>query len=81
MINNISDVRDWNKFWNIYINDIYQYILTQCIMSPGGSGSKASACSAGDPSSSPGLGRSPGEANGNPLQYSCLENSTDWGAW
>ena len=48
---------------------------------PGGSDSKASACSAGDPGSIPGLGRSPGEGNGNPLQYSCLENSMDWGAW
>ena len=36
--------------------------------------SKASACKAGDPDSIPGLGRSPGEGNGNPLQYSCLEN-------
>ena len=41
----------------------------------------ASACSAGDPSLIPGLGRSPGEGNGNPLQYSCLENPMDWGAW
>ena len=38
---------------------------------------KASACNAGDPGSIPGLGRSPGEGNGNPLQYSCLENSTN----
>ena len=45
--------------------------------SPGGSDSKASACSAGDPGSISGLGRSPGKGNGNPLQYSCLENSTD----
>ena len=49
--------------------------------SPGGSDGKASACSAGDPGSISGLGRSPGKGNGNPLQYSCLENSTDWGAW
>ena len=42
---------------------------------PGGSDGKASVCSAGDPSSIPGLGRSPGGGNGNPLQYSCLENS------
>ena len=42
---------------------------------------KESACNAGDPGSIPGSGRSPGEANGNPLQYSCLENSTDRGAW
>ena len=43
--------------------------------------SKASAHNAGDPGSIPGLGRSPGEGNGNPLQCSCLENSMDGGAW
>ena len=48
---------------------------------PGGSEDKASACNAGDPGSIPGLGRSPGEGNGNPLQYSCLENPMDRGAW
>ena len=48
---------------------------------PGGSEDKASACNAGDPGSMPGLGRSPGEGNGNPLQYSCLENPMDRGAW
>ena len=48
---------------------------------PGGSYGKASARNAGDPGLIPGLGRSPGEANGNPLQYSRLENSTDRGAW
>ena len=42
---------------------------------------KASACSAGDPGSIPGWGRSPGEGNSNPLQCSCLENSLDRGAW
>ena len=42
---------------------------------------KESACSAGDPGSIPGLGRSPGEGNGNPLQYSCLENLMDRGTW
>ena len=42
---------------------------------PGGSNGKASARNAGDPGSIPGLGRFPGEGNGNPLQYSCLENS------
>ena len=45
------------------------------------SDSKASACNEGDPGSIPGSGRSPGEGNGNPLQYSCLENSMDGGAW
>ena len=41
---------------------------------PGGLAGKESACNAGDPGSIPRLGRSPGEGNGNPLQYSCLEN-------
>ena len=48
---------------------------------PGGSEVKASACNAGDLGSIPGLGRSPGEGNGTPLQYSCLENPMDEGAW
>ena len=48
---------------------------------PGGSDSKESACHAGDLGSIPELGRSPGEENGNPLQYSCLENPMDSGAW
>ena len=48
---------------------------------PGGSDSKESAYNAGDLGSIPGWGRWPGEGNGNPLQYSCLENSTDRGAW
>ena len=47
---------------------------------PGGSEDKASACNAGDTGLIPGLGRSPGEGNGNPLQYSCLENPMDRGA-
>ena len=48
---------------------------------PGGSDGKVSACNAGDLGSIPGLGRSPGEGNGNPLQYSCQENPMDRGAW
>ena len=48
---------------------------------PGGSDSKASAYNAGDPGSIAGLGRSPGEGNDNALQYSCLENPMDGGAW
>ena len=48
---------------------------------PGGSDGKVSAYNVGDPGSIPGLGRSPGEGNGNPLQYSCLENPMDGGAW
>ena len=46
-----------------------------------GSDGKESACNAGDPSLIPGMGRSPGEGNGHPLQYSYLENSMDRGAW
>ena len=48
---------------------------------PGGSDGKASAFSVGDVGSIPGLGRSPGEGNGNPLQFSCLEIFMDGGAW
>ena len=47
---------------------------------PGGLDRKESACSKGDPGSTPGSGRSPGEGNGYPLQYSCMENSMDRGA-
>ena len=46
-----------------------------------GSDSKESVHNAGDPGLIPGLGRSPGEGNGSPLQYFCLENSMDRGAW
>ena len=48
---------------------------------PGGAEVRASACSVGDLGSIPGSGRSPGDGNGNPLQYSCLENPMDGGAW
>ena len=48
---------------------------------PGGSDGEESTCNAGDLGSIPGLGRSPGGGNGNPLQYSCLENPMDRGAW
>ena len=47
----------------------------------GGSDDKESSCNAKDPGLIPGSGRYPGENNGNPLQYSCLENSMDRGAW
>ena len=48
---------------------------------PHSSVGQESACNAGDPGSIPGSGRSPGEGNVNPLQYSCLENPMDRGAW
>ena len=55
--------------------------LSMLIMGfPGGSDCKVYACNVGDLGSIPGLGRSPGEGNGNPLQHSCLENPMDGGA-
>ena len=54
---------------------------TQAQCFPGGSEVKAFACNAGDLGSIPGSGRSPGEGNGNLLQYSCLENPMDGEAW
>ena len=55
-------------------------MVTSCFKGfPGGSDGKVSALNAGDTGSILGLGRSPGEGNGNPLQYSCLENSLDGG--
>ena len=56
-----------------------QNLSSSCF--PGGSEVKVSACNAADLGSIPRLGRSPGEENGNPLQYSCLENPMDGGAW
>ena len=58
------------KFQDVYFRDF-----------PYSSIGKESACNAEDPVSIPGSGRSPGEGNGNPLQYSCLENPMDRGAW
>ena len=61
-----------------------QYFFTQfiqCLCNIGGSEDEVSACNAGDPGLIPGLGRSPGEGNGIPLQYSCLEDPMDREAW
>ena len=55
--------------------------LKEAMDFPRGSDGKVSAYNAGDPGSIPGLGRSPGEGNGNPLQYSYLENPMDREAW
>ena len=57
-----------------------KFILFYIAVFPGSSAGKESACNAGDPSLIPGLGRCPGEGNGNP-QYSCLENPMDREAW
>ena len=51
------------------------------VVFPGGSDSEESTCNAGDLGSIPGLGRSPGEGNGNPFQHSCLGNPMDRRAW
>ena len=56
-------------------------LISDCLGFSGGSDGKEFACNAGDPGSIPGLGRSPGVKNGYPLQYSCLENSVNRGAW
>ena len=60
---------------------LISYICYICVGFPSGSDGIASACNVEDPGSIPGSGRPPGERNGNPLQYSCLENSMDRGAW
>ena len=57
------------------------YLFYSFLDFPGGSDGKTSAYNAGDPGSFPGWGRSSGEGNGNTLQYSCLENPGDGGAW
>ena len=59
----------------------YLFLAVPLMGFPGGSDGKASSCNAGDLGLIPGLGRSPGEGNGNPLQYSCLENPMNRGAW
>ena len=63
--------------WLVYL----VYIFTSLLGFPGGAEVKASAWNAGDPGSIPGSGRSPREGNGTPLQYSCLENPMEGGAW
>ena len=65
------------------INTCYSDNLNDCLAQgfPGGSVGNESTCSAGDLGLIPGSGKSPGEGHGNPLQYFCLENSMDRGAW
>ena len=73
------DLQWLRAFWDL----LWTVILVQPV-SPGfagGSDGKESACNTGDPGSIPGPGTSPWEGNGNPLQYSRLENSMDRGAW
>ena len=65
--------------WSLFTKNWGQ--VTFSMDFPGGSEVKASACNAGDLGLIPGSGRSPGEGNGHPLQYSCLENPMEGGAW
>ena len=65
----------------LYLKQKAQYCLDKVFDLPGSSASKEPTCNAGDPGSIPGSKRSLGERNGNPPQYSCLENPMDRGAW
>ena len=58
----------------------FSVLISELVYTDGGSLSKESSCNAGDSGSVPKSRDSPGEGNGNPLQYSCLENSMDRGA-
>ena len=83
-IHEVTIISMYYYFCNVYRCIIYKTNSTRgwkgtlqnckCRGFPSSSDDKASACNAGDPGSIPGLGRSPGEGNDNPLQYSCLEN-------
>ena len=66
----VSDIQQSNSVIHIYLQGF-----------PGGLEGKASTCNEGDPDSIPELGRSPGEGNGNPFQYSCLENPMEGRVW
>ena len=75
-VNYPNDVRsNFSRSQKVWLQDRLGWTF------PGCSDGKASTCNAGDSDSIPGSGISPGEGNGNPLQYSCLENSMDGGAW
>ena len=69
------------KFSTFMFSTSFLVLVMSLVSFPGSSEVKASGCNAGDLGSIPGLGRSPGEGNGNPLQCSCLENPMDGGAW
>ena len=74
-------------FWSTIVDlsgltfEMYLFLEIDLCIFPGGSEGKVSAYNVGILGSIPGLGRSPGEGNGNPLQYSCQENPMDGGAW
>ena len=84
-----NTIHNSQRMYTIQCPSIDEWINKRCYIHtteyrrdfPGGSDGKASIYNAGDLGSSPGLGRSPGEGNGNPLQYCCLENPLDREAW
>ena len=78
----LSGYDDLDFCWYFIISN-YQNVYCEHtkLATPGGSDGKTSACNEGDPGLIPGLGRSPGKGNDNSLQYSCLKNSRDRGAW
>ena len=71
----------WKRYKSIHNYFIIFLTLNSGLVFPGGPESKESACNAGDLGLVSGLGRSPEKGNGNPLQYSCLENPMNKGAW
>ena len=75
-----SDMNDVTQHTHSMVYRRKEYIEI-CLFNHHSSVGKSFACNAGDPGSIPSLRRSPGEGNGNPLQYSCLENPMDRGAW
>ena len=76
-----ATVLEWGAIaFSQYAHSIFNYTNVQEYF-PGDSNGKVSACNAGDSGSFPGLRRAPGEGNGNPFKYACLENSKDRGAW
>ena len=79
--NSFPSERNQRRLFRNSSPELLAYCLKSDMGFPSGSDSKESTYNAGDLGLIPGLGRSPGEGNGNPLQYSCLENSMDRGAW
>ena len=75
------EIEDDNIYFKGLLRGSSEKIHVEILNFPGGTIGKEAACNAGDPGSIPGSGRSPGEENGYPLQYSCLENPMDRGAW
>ena len=71
----------WSMMTKTITSPVNYQVLLLLLSFSGGWEGRASACNVGDPGSIPGSGRSPGEGNGNPLQYPCLENPMDRGAW